>query len=265
VLSRARSKLPKSNSELLGRGLALIVAATLLVFVTSTARADEVAIPPSPERWVTDRAGLLSADARVRIDDKLESYERQTGHQVVVWIGETIGSTPLDDFAVRTFKAWQLGRKGQDDGLLLLVLAKDRKIDIEVGYGLEPRVPDAVASRIINDVIAPKLRAGDADGAIEGGLDAILSSIEGKPFEHAPAAPKPSIQRDRPGTGQLVVIGILVVGFLILFLTNPSLAMSLLFVMSSGRRNGGGGGGFGGGGFGGGGGRSGGGGARGSW
>jgi uncharacterized protein len=243
----------------------LFLAAIMLALATTAASAQEVPTPPAPERWVTDRAGLLSAGARTRVDAKLEAYERQSGHQVVVWIGDTIGSTPLDDFAVRTFKAWQLGRKGKDDGLLLLVLAKDRKMAIEVGYGLEPQVPDAVASRIINDVMAPKLRAGDADGAIDAGVSAILQAIEGKPFQSAPGAARPDAVKDRPSTWQLIGFGVLALGFLVLFITNPSLAMSLLFVMASGRRNGRGGGGFGGGGFSGGGGRSGGGGARGSW
>jgi uncharacterized protein len=265
VLKPAPSKLPKSNSDALVRRLwRLLLAVTVLALATTRASAEEVPIPPSPARWVTDRAGMLSAEARARLDAKLEAYERQTGHQVVVWIGDTIGSTPLDDFAVRTFKAWQLGQKGKDDGLLLLVLAKDRKMAIEVGYGLEPQVPDAVASRIINDVMAPKLRAGDADGAVGAGVDAILTSIEGKPFQSAPGAARPEIEKNRPSTGQLIGFGILALVFLVLFITNPSLAMSLLFVLASGRRDGRGGG-FGGGGFGGGGGRSGGGGARGGW
>jgi len=183
----------------------------------------------------------------------------------VVWIGDSIGAAPLDDFAVKTFQAWQLGRKGSDDGALLLVLAKDRKMAIEVGYGLEPRIPDAVASRIINDVIAPKLREGDADAALEAGVDAMLESIEGKAFEHAPKGAKREVEKGLPSTVKLIGFGILALAFLVLFITNPSLAMSLLFVMASGRRNGGGGGMGGGGGFGGGGGRSGGGGARGSW
>lgn len=265
MLKRAPSKLPKSNSDAIGRGLwRLVFAATLLVFAAPRASAQQAAIPPPPTRWITDRAGLISADARSRLDAKLEAYERQTGHQVVVWIGDTIGPIPLDDFAVKTFEAWQLGRKGKDDGLLLIVLAKDRKMAIEVGYGLESQVPDAVASRIINDVIAPKLRDGDADGAIDAGVSAILASIDGKPFEAAPGAARREVERSRPSTGSLIGFGVLALAFLVLFITNPSLAMSLLFVMASGRRNGRGGG-FGGGGFGGGGGRSGGGGARGSW
>ena len=264
--SPAPSKLPRSSSELVASSLwPLLVAATVLLFAASPAGAQEVAIPAAPQRWLTDTAGLVSAETRARLDQKLESYERQTGHQVVVWIGKTIGGAPLDDFAVRTFKAWQLGRKGQDDGLLLIVLAEDRKMAIEVGYGLEPRVPDAVASRIINDVMAPELRAGNPDGALDAGVDAILASIEGKPFKAEPAARGPHVERNRPSTGQLVFFGLLALAFLVLFVKNPSLAVSLLFSMSSGRRGGGGFGGGGFGGFGGGGGRSGGGGARGSW
>jgi uncharacterized protein len=260
-------KHPKSNSDRCPRGAwwAIFIAA-ILAFAGGIARAAETPIPSAPERWVTDRAALLSPAARIRIDGKLESYERQTGHQVVVWIGDTIGDTPLDDFAVKTFKAWQLGRKGKDDGVLLLVLAKDRKMAIEVGYGLEPQVPDAIASHIINDVMAPKLRAGDADGAVDAGVDAILQSIEGKPFEHAPGAGTHGVDKGRPGTIQVVGFGILAFAFLVLFITNPRLAMMFLYVLASGRREGRGGGGLGGGGgFSGGGGRSGGGGARGSW
>ena len=243
-----------------------VLVAIVLAFAAGKAQAEEPSIPPAPERWVTDHAGLLSAAARGRLDGKLESYEQKTGHQIVVWVGQTIGGAPLDDFAVKTFKAWQLGKKGSDDGLLLLVLAQDRKMAIEVGYGLEPRVPDAVASRIINDVIAPKLRTGDADAALDDGVSAILAAIDGKPFAYAPDATTHQVDKGRPSAVKLVGMGILVLAFLVLFITNPSLAINLLFVLASGRRNDRGGGGMGGGGgFSGGGGRSGGGGARGSW
>jgi uncharacterized protein len=226
----------------------------------------EPSVPPAPERWVTDEAHLLSPAARTSLDGKLESYERATGRQVVVWIGETIGERSLDEFAVKTFEAWKIGRKGHDDGVLLIVLARDRKIAIEVGYGLEPQVPDALASRIIGEIIAPRLRAGDPDGAVGRGIDALLESIEGKPFGGGQTNPPPP-DRKPSNKIQLVGAGILALAFLILFITNPSLAIQLLFVMSSGRggHRGGGFGGGGGGGFSGGGGRSGGGGARGSW
>ena len=256
---------PKSNSDAWRGGLlrALLVA-IVLAFTAGRARAEEPSIPPAPQRWVTDRAGLLSPAALTRLDGKLESYEQKTGHQVVVWVDQTIGGAPLDDFAVKTFKAWQLGKRGSDDGLLLLVLAKDRRMAIEVGYGLEPRVPDAVASRIINDVIAPRLRAGDADAALDEGISAILAAIDGKPFAYAPDATTRHVDKGRPSTVELVGFGVLALAFLILFITHPSLAIHLLIVLASGGR-GGGGGSSRGGGFSGGGGRSGGGGARGSW
>src|SRR6185503_18968664 len=109
VLLPAPKKLPPSNSETLARALWRFLLAAAVFVSASATSAQEVPIPPAPERWVTDRAGLLSPAARARLDAKLESYERQTGHQVVVWIGESIGSAALDDFAVKTFKAWQLG------------------------------------------------------------------------------------------------------------------------------------------------------------
>src|SRR5262249_2569898 len=124
------------------------------------ASAAEAPLPPAPTRWVTDAAGFLSPSARAEIDARLEAVERATGHQVVVWIGDTIGTAPLDDWAGRTFAAWKGGRKGIDDGLAMFILAADRKIDIEVGYGLEGQVPDAIAARVIRDVMTPRLRAG---------------------------------------------------------------------------------------------------------
>jgi uncharacterized protein len=243
---------------------ALAAWLAVLVLAVSGLAAD-VTTPPSPTRWVTDTASLLAPSMRDGLDAQLEQYQRQTGHQIVVWIGQSIGAEPLDDFAVRTFKAWQLGRKGQDDGLLLIVLAKDRRMAIEVGYGLEGRVPDALARRVIDEVMAPRLRAGDADGALQAGVDAILSAVEGHPVSPGePATAPPPDRTERPSMLELVVFGLLGLAFLVLLVTHPSLAMYFLFSMFNG------GGGFGGGrsdrgGFSGGGGRSGGGGARGSW
>ncbi len=165
---------------------------------------------------------------------------------------------------MRTFAAWKVGRKGLDDGLVVFVLAKDRKIRIEVGYGLEEKVPDAVASRVIREVIAPRIQAGDPDGALDAGVGALLGTIrpdlagEGA----APSSGGPERPARRLTPLQLVFAGLLVVGFLVLLVTNPGLAFYLLVSILSGGRGGGGGGG---GGYSGGGGRSGGGGATGGW
>jgi uncharacterized protein len=237
--------------------LALAIASVLAVVAP---------VPPAPSRWVTDTAGFMSPDARASLDARLEGYERATGHQVVVWIGRSIEDADLADWAVRTFAAWKVGRKGFDDGIAIFVLADDRKIDIEVGYGLEDKVPDAVASRIIREVMAPRLRAGDRDGAITAGANAVLAAIEGKPWTgSATAPPVAGPAQHRVSWTSWIFGGLALIAFLIVSITHPRLALFLLWTVMSGGRGGGGGFGGGGGGFGGGGGRSGGGGARGGW
>ncbi len=219
------------------------------------------AIPAAPTRWVTDTAGFLSEGTRQDLDGRLETYERQTGHHVLVWIGRTAGGVPIEDFAVRAFAAWRVGRNGIDDGLVLFVLADDRQVRVEVGYGLEGQVPDAIASRIIRETIVPRIQAGDRDGAIRAGVDALIAAIEGRAWASEPGARGRSSARSI-GTGQKILLGLAVLAFLVLFATHPYLALYLLFNVLSGGR---GGGGSSGGGYSGGGGRSGGGGASGSW
>ncbi len=238
----------------------------LLLAASLAALAAEAPLPAPPTRWATDGVGFLSARGLARLDARLEAFERTTGDQVLVWIGDTTGETPTEDWAVRTFAAWKVGRKGLDNGLVVFVLAKDKKVRIEVGYGLEDRVPDAIASRVIREVIAPRLQAGDPDGALDAGIGAILGSIRpdlaaGSGQALTPVGPARTARHLTPG--QIVFGGLLVIGFLVLLVTNPGLAFYLLVSILSGGRGGGGGGG--GGGFSGGGGRSGGGGATGGW
>jgi len=229
----------------------------VLAFVLALASA----VPAAPSRWVEDHAGLISPETRAALDRRLEGYEQATGHQVIVWIGDSIDGADLADWAVRTFDAWDVGRAQQDDGLAIFLLAGDRSIAIEVGYGLEGAVPDATASRIIREVITPRLKAGEPDAAITLGTDAVLAAIEGKPWTGA-SAPAQGATQEPDGVGLTagIVFSIL---FLILAVRHPRLALFL--AMSGLGRGGGRGGGGGGGGFRGGGGRSGGGGARGSW
>lgn len=121
--------------------------------------------PAGPARWVEDPAAFLSVTTRAALEARLDGSQRATGHQVVVWVGKTLDGAPLGDWAVRAFAAWKVGRNGFDDGIAMFVLVDDHAIDIEVGYGLEARVPDAVASRI-RDVMVPRLRVGDRDGSV---------------------------------------------------------------------------------------------------
>ena len=208
----------------------------------------------------------MSPDAARSLDSQLEAYERLSGHQLLVYIGKTTGGVPIEDWAVKAFQAWKVGRKGLDDGLALFIMAEDRRQRIEVGYGLEGQVPDAMASRIINEVIVPRVQAGDRDGAVANGMNAVAGVLSGGGLsESSRAQPAERGREKRPLTlGQLIIFGVIGILFLVLLATNPGLAIYLVASILSGNRDGsyrsGGGGGFGGGG-----GRSGGGGASGSW
>ena len=233
------------------RVLALIIA-TFLLSAGLIAQAAPP-LPPSPTEWVTDTAGFLSEPTRQALNTRLEAYERASGHQVLVWIGKTTGETPLEDWTVRAFQAWRVGRKGLDDGLVLFLFADDRRARIEVGYGLEGQMPDAIASRIIREGIVPRIQAGDRDGAATAGVDQLLATLGGNG-----TTPEGASSPSKPlGWVQIVIMVVLGIGLILLAIRYPRLALYLLAIFACG---GGGSGGFGGGG-----GRSGGGGASGKW
>ncbi|MCX6562714.1 MAG: TPM domain-containing protein [Candidatus Aminicenantes bacterium] len=245
----------------LGLGLVALFICMPLLAPAST----DIVIPPSPSQWATDTAGFLSPAALEAVNSQLRSYSQTTGRQVLVYIGKTTGGYPIEEFAVKAFEAWKPGRKGIDDGLVLFIMAEDRKLRIEVGYGLEGVVTDAKSSRVINEILVPRIRAGDNDGAVKGAVDSLLGTIEGRPAGDTQPVPEPSASKSKVPP-IFIIIGIIIL--LIIFITNPSFALWLLLNILSGGRGGGGGGGFGGGrggGFSGGGGRSGGGGASGGW
>jgi uncharacterized protein len=238
---------------------------------TAGAPASAASTPPSPTRFVTDGAGFLSAPVQAELEQRLAQYERDTGHQVLLWIGQTTGGEPIETWAVRSFAAWRVGRKGLDDGVAVFIFAADRKLRIEVGYGVEDRLPDAVAARIVGDQMIPRLRAGDQDGAARAGVTGVLAALGGET-----GAPREAVRGrgDPPemSLGRLIVLGLIGLVVLGIVITNPQLALMLLMTLNSHGGRGGGGfgggggwGGGGGGGFSGGGGRSGGGGASGSW
>lgn len=135
-------------------------------------------IPPTPDHYVTDNAGALSETTRTQLENELQAYERATGHQIVVWIGQTTGGVPLETFTGETADHWKIGRKGHDDGAVLFLFMRDHRIRIEVGYGLESKLTDADANRIITDDITPKMKAGDPDGAVSSGIADMLVTAD---------------------------------------------------------------------------------------
>ncbi|MCX6560355.1 MAG: TPM domain-containing protein [Candidatus Aminicenantes bacterium] len=249
--------------------LLLSLAAALLLggapaFGATPRPAAEIKIPASPDRWATDKAGFLSPAALRGLDAGLEAWERSSGHQFLVYIDRTTGGYPIEEYAVKAFQAWRVGRKGLDDGVVLFVMADDKKIRIEVGYGVEDKITDLRASRIINDILVPGIQAGDPDGAVRRAVDEVQALVSGTAAGSG-AADAGVSATGRKSSLNGTEIGLLVIGiiiFLIILITNPSFAIWLLINLLSGGRGGGGGGG---GGFGGGGGRSGGGGASGGW
>jgi len=172
---------------------------------------------------VVDEAGLLSADSRRRLEDELAAFERRTGHQLAVLSLPTLGSESLEDFSLKVARTWKLGRAGKNDGVLLLIARDDRKLRVEVGYGLEGELTDALTSRVIRDVIAPRFRAGDYDGGVVEGARALVAAAEGRAGEALPSERAPPSGGERGdnfrglGTAEKIVVSFFVFGVLGLF------------------------------------------------
>ncbi|HKE47095.1 MAG TPA: YgcG family protein [Rhodanobacteraceae bacterium] len=141
---------------------------------------------PSLTARVTDITGTLSAPQRKALDDKLAALESRKGAQVAVLIVPTTAPETIEQYATRVFDAWKLGRKGVDDGVLIVVAKNDRRTRIEVAYGLEGAIPDAAAKRIAHDYMSPKFRAGDFAGGLDAGTQALIALIDDEPLPPPP-------------------------------------------------------------------------------
>ncbi|MFV8755154.1 TPM domain-containing protein [Nannocystaceae bacterium ST9] len=255
------------RSSIRGFGLWAWIFGFLALFGTaSTAVGAPPSTPASPSEHVSDEAKALSPSVRASLSRRLADYQAKGGHQIVVWIGQSTGDTPIEDFAVAAFERWRIGDPKLDDGLGVFVAVDDRAIRVEVGYGLEPTLTDLAASQVIRSIMIPHIREGDWDGAIVLGVEALVDTIEGAPGSLPADASGPSDEAPAGGLGwvEIVIGGVVAIAFIVLLITHPGIALGMLFMLG---RGGGGGGGFGGGGggFSGLGGRSGGGGATGHW
>ena len=157
----------------------------LLVCWAFAAFAD-VAVPPLSGR-VVDQTGTLSSDTIASLTQTLKGLELRKGSQVAVLIVPTTAPETIEQYSIRVAEAWKIGRRKIDDGALLVVAKDDRKMRIEVGYGLEGSLTDVTASRIISEIITPKFRTGDFDGGISAGVERIIAVIDGEPLP----APEP--------------------------------------------------------------------------
>jgi uncharacterized protein len=164
----------------MSRFIAGLLLLAVAVLGAASARA-EVAVPPLKTR-VTDLTGTLSGAQRQALEGKLAAFETAKGSQIAVLIVPTTEPESIEQYALRVAEQWKLGRKGVDDGALLLVAKNDRKLRIEVGYGLEGVLPDAGAKRIVSDTITPYFRQGDFFGGIQAGVDRMIRVVEGEPL-----------------------------------------------------------------------------------
>jgi uncharacterized protein len=164
----------------------LVVQWTLLLvlgtWIASSVRvcAAEV-IPAKPAKYFNDYAGVVSSATAARLNQTLEDFERSTSSQVVVVIYPKMDSeSSVEDYSVRVAQAWGVGQKGKNNGAVLFVFIQDRKMYLQVGYGLEGAIPDALAKRIIEDEIKPRFRAGNFDAGLTAGVNAILQAARGE-------------------------------------------------------------------------------------
>lgn len=146
---------------------------------------------PALQGRVNDYADMLSPAAEARIESTLEQLETDKGSQVVVLTIDSLGAQVLEDYSMRVAEAWKIGRGEHDDGAILLIAQEDRKMRLEVGYGLEPVLTDAMSRRILDNVIAPSFRAGDFDGGVERAVGAIDGLVRGTSTLPDPAPGQP--------------------------------------------------------------------------
>jgi uncharacterized protein len=182
------------------RANALCVVITLLsLFVFFTPSQANPAFPPLSAR-VVDAANILPPDREAAIMAKLERFETSTRQQLVVATIPSLEGYDIADYGYRLGRAWGIGTKERKDGVLLIIAPNDRKLRIEVGYGLEPVLTDAMSSVIINRVIVPRFKSGDMPAGIEAGVDAIVQQIELPPEQaRARAAEAAQTQAQRKG------------------------------------------------------------------
>lgn len=255
------------------------MAAVLALFAIATvAFAADLKFPALTGR-VVDDAHILSPAAAQKLDGELANLEAQTGHQVVVATVPDLQGHEIEDYGYQLGRTWALGRKGVNDGAILLVAPKEHKVRIEVGYGLEPVLTDALTSLILQRKVLPQFKQGNMEQGVVDGAEALITQV-GLPDDEAKAkaaqaAAQPAQARDNGGGRAHIPVLFII---LIVFWVISSLLRRgggrglgglwwLPFMFLGGGRGGGGGwgGGGGGGGFSGGGGSFGGGGSSGSW
>ena len=229
-------------------------------------------IPPAPAAYFNDYAHVVSTGTASQLNQTLENFERQSSDQILVAIFPKMQSdSSIEDYTVRVARSWQAGQKAKNNGAVLFVFVQDHKMFLQVGYGLEGVLPDALCKRIIDEQITPRFKAGDFDGGLTAGVQSVIAAVKG---EYKGTGATVADNRTPHGSSSpFLGFGFIVLLLIIIFFARGSgMFFPWLLLSSSGSSRGwggggfsSGGGGFSSGGFSGGGGSFGGGGAGGSW
>ncbi len=215
-------------------------------------------VPPAPTRWVTDRAGILGGTEADLLNRKLQDFEQSSGAQFIIYTFPSLEGESVEDFTIRSVERWKVGQNKYDNGLVLFVFAQEKIVRVEVGYGLEGAVTDAISSRAIREYLAPHFQQGDYAGGLNAAADFLIAAIR------KGEAPVPPLQPRGSGAGQqpaadISPLTILIILFVVFFVIVPMLSRRrgcggcvFPLFLGGGTTFGGGRGGFGGGGFGGG-------------
>ena len=161
---------------------ALLLPVLLVAAIPWIASAQGLQPIPSLERRVTDAADILSADQEAALEEKLATFEARKGAQIAVLTVASTAPEEIEQYSIRVVDAWKLGRKGVDDGALLIIAVEDRALRIEVGRGLEGVLTDLASNRIIDESITPLFRGGDYAGGINVGVDRMIAVVDGEPL-----------------------------------------------------------------------------------
>ena len=184
----------KAVKATLVRGVLCCLALAVAQIVVAQIVVAQVAVPPLSGR-VVDQTATLGSDEIAKLNQTLKDFEAKKGSQIAVLIVPTTQPEAIEQYSIRVAEAWKIGRKKIDDGAILVVAKNDRKLRIEVGYGLEGALTDVIANRIIDEIITPKFRSGDFAGGISAGVDQIIRVVDGEPL--------PEPQRSRPSSNPL--------------------------------------------------------------
>lgn len=171
----------------------------------------EVEIPELSHR-VTDLTATLSVEQAAALENRLAAFEAKKGSQIAVLIVPTTQPEDIAQFGIRVAEAWKIGRKNVDDGVILIVAKEDRKLRLEVGYGLEGAIPDAIAKRVIAETITPLFKLGDFAGGIDAGVTQLMQLIEGETLPEPVNMPNAHLDE---GSFMFILFGGLMAGFIL--------------------------------------------------